>query len=69
MVLLIIKSLSSYAILLLVYGIVVRPCSECSNRRALVEMDNPCIHTRVVVDSVDVVSMLEATFVCFIPHG
>ena len=30
-------------------------------------MDNPCIHTRVVVDSIDMVSRLEATFVCFIP--
>jgi hypothetical protein len=32
-------------------------------------MDNPCIHTRVVVDNVDVVSRLEATFICFVPHS
>ena len=30
--------------------------------------DNP-EHARVVVDSVDVVSRLEATFVCLVLHG
>ena len=34
----------------------------------LVEMDNPCMRARVIVDSVDVVSRLEAIFVCLDPH-
>ena len=29
----------------------------------------PFVNARVVVNSVDVVSMLEATFVCLVPHG
>ena len=40
-----------------------------ASRRALIETDNPCMHDRVIVDSVDVVSRLEAIFVCFVPHG
>jgi hypothetical protein len=32
-------------------------------------MDNPCMRARVIVDGVDVVSRLEAIFVCLIPHG
>ena len=31
-------------------------------------MDNPD-HARVVVDSVDVVSRIEATFICLVPYG
>jgi hypothetical protein len=55
-----IQSLISQAILLLVCGFVVCPHGRCSSRRALIEMDNPCVHARVIVDSVDVVSRLEA---------
>ena len=40
-----------------------------SSRRALINMGNPCMDARVVVDSIDVVSRLEATFVCLVPHG
>ena len=36
---------------------------------ALIETDNPCMHARVIFDSIDVVSRLEAIFVCFVPHG
>ena len=40
-----------------------------ASRRALIETYNPCMHDRVIVDSIDVVSRLEAIFVCFDPHG
>ena len=39
-----------------------------SSKSALIKMDNPCMLTRVVVDSIDVVSRLEATFVCLVPY-
>ena len=35
---------------------------------ALIKTNNPD-HARVVVDSVDVVSRLETTFVCLVLHG
>jgi hypothetical protein len=50
-------------------GFVVHPSGGCSSERALIKMDNPCMHARVIVDSVDVVSRLEAIFVCLVPHG
>ena len=55
--------------LLLICGFIVCPRGGCSSRRALIEMDNPCMHARVIVDSVDMVSRLEAMFVSFVPHG
>ena len=48
---------------------IVRPHDGYSSRRALIKTDNPCMRARVVVDSIDVVSRLEATFICLVPHG
>jgi hypothetical protein len=50
-------------------GFIVRPRDGYSSRRALIKTDNPCMHARVVVDSIDVVSRLEAAFVCLVPYG
>ena len=63
------KVFDQLSILLLVCGFVVRPCGGCSSRRALIEMDNPCMHVRVIVDSIDIMSRLEAIFVYLVPHG
>ena len=69
MVLLGIKSLISQDILLPVCGFIIHPRGRCSSRRALIETDNHCMHARVVVNSVDAVSRLEAIFIYLVPHG
>ena len=48
---------------LFICRIVVRSCSGYSSRGLLIKMDH-----LVVVDSMDVVSRLEATFVCLVPY-
>jgi hypothetical protein len=58
----------NYLWLLYSYRFVVRPRDGYSSRRALIKTDNPCMHARVVVNSIDVVSRLEAIFVCLVLH-
>jgi len=50
--------LRKFPLIIINLGIIVRPCDGCSSRRALIEIDNPCMHARVIVDSVDVVFRL-----------
>jgi hypothetical protein len=57
------------AILLLVCGFIIHPHGGCSSRRALIETDNPCMHARVIVNSIEVMSRLEAIFVYLVPYG
>jgi len=47
-------------------GFVVHPRDGYSSRWALIKMDNPCMRARVVVNNIDMVSRLEATFVCLV---
>jgi hypothetical protein len=59
----------SYLWSLYSWGFIVRPRDGYSSRRAQIKTNNPCMRTRVVVNSIDVVSRLEATFIYLISSG
>jgi hypothetical protein len=54
--------------LLFIYGFIIHPRSGYSSRGLLIKTDN-LYSARVVVNSVDVVSRLETTFVCLVSSG